>query len=148
MKAKRILGPIIVTLIIGGLILAALADSISKQQNGEPFPTASTSETPQPPEPTDELNCFETETAVTMVNNIFEDRSASPSQIGLILIDASSVWAKEASTSTGATRDWLLKMNELAVDVESYLLTGTPEDGPTKLDQLFANLSLVSSYCE
>jgi hypothetical protein len=149
MKTKRILGSIVGTLIIGGLIVAAVADSISNQQTSEPFPTASPSETSQPtPEPTEELNCFNTETAVTMVKNIFEDQSATPSQVSLILLDASSVWAQEASTATGSKRDWLLKMNELALAVDSFLLTGTPEDGPRKLDQLFANLSLVSNYCE
>jgi hypothetical protein len=82
-----------------------------------------------------------------MARNIFSDSSATPSQVSLILDEAARMWAQDAGTATGSKRDWLLKMNELAVSVSGYILTGTPEDGPTKLDQLFANMALTSSFC-
>ena len=98
----------------------------------------------QPPSST---SCFDSETAVTMVRNIFADSSATANQVSLILDEAASMWAQDGGTSTGSKRDWLLKMNELAVSLSSYILTGEPEDGPTKLDQLFANMALTSSFC-
>jgi hypothetical protein len=82
-----------------------------------------------------------------MVRNIFSESSATASQVSLILDEAARMWAQDAGTSTGSKRDWLLKMNELAASVSSYVLTGAPEDGPTKLDQLFANMALTSSFC-
>ena len=107
----------------------------------------SSSQSEQPPQQTSSTSCTETETAVTMVRNIFADSSATPSQVSLILDEAARMWAQDAGTATGSQRDWLLKMNELAVSVSSYILTGSPEDGPTKLDQLFANMALTSSFC-
>jgi hypothetical protein len=147
MNAKRLFGSIIGTLIIGGLILAALADSISQQET-----TAGTdnsiSETPSPPAETSGTDeCTDAPVAVTMVRQIFKDGSASPAEVSLILNEAASMWTNEANGESGSKGDWLLKMSQLALDVDSYLLTGSPADGMTKFDQLFANMGLVDNFC-
>jgi hypothetical protein len=82
-----------------------------------------------------------------MVRQIFEGGSASPTEVSLILNEAASMWTSEAAGASGSKREWLLKMSELSLDVDSYLLTGSPADGMTKLDQLFANMGLVDNFC-
>ena len=107
----------------------------------------SSSQSAPPDQKASSASCTETETAVTMVRNIYNDSSATPRQVALILDEAARMWTQDAETSSGSKRDWLLKMNELAVSVSSYILTGAPEDGPIKADQLFANMALTSSFC-
>jgi hypothetical protein len=82
-----------------------------------------------------------------MVRNIFEEQSATPNQVSLILNEAANMWAAEANVSSGSKSEWLRKMSELVLQVDSYLLSGSPSDGPQKFDQLFANMSLVGNFC-
>ena len=133
----------VVTLVSVALFSGAIRGQTSSD---DPRDIASSQSQPQEQQ-ADSASCTDTETAVTMVRNIFSESSATANQVSLILDEAAKMWAQESGKSTGAKRDWLLNMNELAVSVSSYVLTGTPEDGPTKLDQLFANMELTSNFC-
>jgi hypothetical protein len=140
-----------VVFVVLGLVaivsIALSAGAIRGQTSADAPRDISSSQSKPPQQQASSTSCTESETAVTMVRNIFADSSATPSQVSLILDEAARMWAQDAGTATGSKRDWLLKMNELAVSVSSYILTGAPEDGPTKLDQLFANMELTSSFC-
>ena len=120
---------------------------ISPSESKPPKQQASSAPSQPQKQQASSTSCSDSKTAVTMVRNIFADGSATISQVSLILDEAAIMWAQDATTAAGSKRDWLLKMNELAISVSSYLLTGAPEDGPTKLDQLFANMALTSSFC-
>jgi hypothetical protein len=135
--------------VVALLSIAAFSGAISGQRLAEaPRKVSSSPSQSQPQEQqADSASCTDTETAVTMVRNIFSESSATANQASLILDEAAKMWAQDAGISIGSKRDWLLKMNELAVSVSSYVLTGAPADGPTKLDQLFANMELTSSFC-
>ena len=134
------------------------APSASAAQSASPTPSAST-EAPAPvatksatPKPTRTAapapsGCFETKTAVTMVRNVFSDGTATPSQVSAILNEAARMWASDAASATGSKKEWMLKMRELSLAVDSYLRTGSPSDGATKFDQLFANMGLVNNFC-
>ena len=142
-------GGIIVVLILAGAVSSWVSGGT---RDSSPDPTAGTdnsiSETPSPPAETSGTDeCTDAPVAVTMVRQIFEEGSASPSEVSLILNEAASMWTSEANGESGSKRDWLLKMSELALDVDSYLLTGSPADGMTKFDQLFANMGLVDNFC-
>lgn len=133
------------------------ATSAPAEQSATPAPAATNSSTPKPtptksspPQPTRTsapATCFETETAVTMVRNVFSDASASPSQVSAILNEAARMWASDSVGASGSKKEWLQKMRELSLAVDSYLRTGTPADGATKFDQLFANMGLVNNFC-
>jgi hypothetical protein len=115
-----------------------------------PKPSSTTSQAPSSPKPkrtASAAKCSEAAIAVTMVRNVFTDASATPNQVSQILNEAARMWAKEAQGSSGSKRDWLLKMNELSLAVDSYLITGSPSNGATKFDQLFANMGLVNNFC-
>ena len=118
--------------------------------NYVPKPTPTTSKAPSKPKPkrtTSVAQCSEAATAVTMVRNVFSDGSATPNQVSSILNEAARMWSKEAQGASGSKREWLSKMAELARDVDSYLITGSPSNGATKFDQLFANMGLVNNFC-
>jgi hypothetical protein len=139
-------------LIIGGAALFVLTLVVGVLTTGTVTRTAdatkSISETPRAPVQTSSTDeCTDAPVAVTMVRQIFEGGSASPAEVSLILNEASSMWTSEAAGESGSKREWLLKMSELAIDVDSYLLTGSPADGMTKFDQLFANMGLVDNFC-
>lgn len=139
-------------LIIGGAALFVLTLVVGVLTTNSPTRTAeaekSISETPSAPAENPLTNeCSEAPVAVTMVRQIFEGGSATPAEVSLILNEAVSIWTSEASGESGSKREWLLKMSELALDVDSYLLTGSPADGMTKFDQLFANMGLVDNFC-
>ena len=116
-----------------------------------PKPKATTSATPAAPKPrkttSSVAKCSEAAVAVTMVRNVFSDASATPNQVSSILNEAARMWSKEAQGASGSKREWLSKMAELARDVDSYLITGSPANGATKFDQLFANMGLVNNFC-
>jgi hypothetical protein len=118
--------------------------------NYVPKPTPTTSKAPSKPKPkrtASVAQCSEAATAVTMVRNVFSDGSATPNQVSSILNEAARMWSKEAQGASGSKREWLSKMAELARDVDSYLITGSPANGATKFDQLFANMGLVNNFC-
>jgi hypothetical protein len=114
-----------------------------------PAPVETKTAAPKPPRTTSPAPaaCFDTETAVTMVRNVFLDGTATPAQVSAILNEASRMWASDAANSSGSKKEWRLKMSELALAVDSYLTTGSPSDGETKFDQLFANMGLVNNFC-
>ena len=117
--------------------------SVSEAESPTPIPSS-----PENSPSSEEVEtCTDAETAVTMVRNIFEEQSATPNQVSLILNEAANMWAAEANVSIGSKSEWLRKMNELVLQVDSYLLSGSPSDGPQKFDQLFANMSLVGNFC-
>lgn len=114
----------------------------------KPTPTASkTASKPKPSRTSSAAKCSEAAVAVTMVRNVFAEGSATPNQVSQILNEAARMWTAEASSASGSKRDWLKKMSELALDVDSYLRTGSPSNGATKFDQLFANMGLVNNFC-
>lgn len=134
------------------------APTASSAQTASPKPSA-TSETPKPvatksatPKPTKTAApvssaCSDTRTAVTMVRNVFTEGNATPAQVSSILQEAAKMWASDARSVTGSKKEWRLKMSELSLAVNSYLMTGSPADGETKFDQLFANMGLVNNFC-
>ena len=142
-SAAVFVGLVLITVIS----IAFFTGALRGQTSADPPRDISPSESKPQKQQVSSTSCSESETAVTMVRNIFADGSATISQVSLILDEAAIMWAQDATTAAGSKRDWLLKMNELAISVSSYLLTGAPEDGPTKLDQLFANMALTSSFC-
>lgn len=127
--------------------IALFSGAIRGQTSSDAPRDISSSQSNPQEQQADSGSCTDSETAVTMVRNVFADGSATLNQVSLILDEAARMWAQDASTATGSKRDWLFKMNELAISVNSYLRTGAPEDGPTKLDQLFANMALTTSFC-
>jgi hypothetical protein len=44
-------------------------------------------------------------------------------------------------------KDWLNKMSELGIELDSYILTGSPANGDVLFDQLVANMNLVDQFC-
>ena len=135
-------GGIIVVLIVAGAVSSWVTGG---NRDSSPNPTASAENSIS--ETSETAECTDAPVAVTMVRQIFEEGSASPSEVSLILNEAASMWTSEANGESGSKREWLLKMSELALDVDSYLLTGSPADGTTKFDQLFANMGLVDNFC-
>lgn len=130
--------------------VASPTPTVAPTPDYAPKPSSSASKTPsssKPKKTSSAAKCSEAPIAVTMVRNVFTDASATPNQVSQILNEAARMWAKEAQDSSGSKRDWLLKMNELSLAVDSYLLTGSPSNGATKFDQLFANMGLVNNFC-
>jgi hypothetical protein len=112
-----------------------------------PAPSASATQNITPTEDDAPAACFDTETAVTMVRNVFSEGTATPAQVSSILQEAARMWASDAIDVAGSKKEWRLKMSELALAVDSYLTTSSPSDGETKFDQLFANMGLVENFC-
>jgi hypothetical protein len=137
-------GLLIFTLVLG-VVTTSNPNRIaeSEQSNSESISTPA--ETPSDT-PSSE-GCTDAATAVTMVRTIFAEGTASPTQVSLILNEAAKMWQDEAVTYSGSKQDWLIKMSELSLAVDSYLLTGSPADGMTKFDQLNANMNLVNNFC-
>lgn len=92
--------------------------------------------------------CSSIHVDITLVNNTLSNASFTPSQAAQLLNRASSDWASAAAQATGSESDWLSKMSELSADVGSFILTGSPADGQTKLDQLYNNMDLYSQFCQ
>jgi hypothetical protein len=143
-------------LIIGGvgLFIFALVIGVSTTSNPNRMAESeqSNSESISTPgdTPTDASSsegCTDAQTAVTMVRTIFAEGTAKPNEVSLILNEAAKMWQDEAASSSGSKQDWLLKMSELSLAVDSYLLTGSPENGMTKFDQLNANMGIVNNFC-
>jgi hypothetical protein len=151
---------------VAGAVILVLAFAVQGMRPAEPVATPTPTIAPTPdyaPKPSSAApkapssskpkktasaaKCSEAAIAVTMVRNVFTDASATPNQVSQILNEAARMWAKEAQGSSGSKRDWLLKMNELSLAVDSYLITGSPSNGATKFDQLFANMGLVNNFC-
>lgn len=144
-------GLIVLFMVFAFIVMRPSGIGADEKPNSSSEPMGTSSSAPAAPSPNrdSESNgqCSEAAIAVTMVRSIFSDTSATPAQVSLILNEAAEMWAMEAKNSSGAKREWLLKMNELSLDVDSYLISGSPADGGTKLDQLFANMGLVDNFC-
>jgi hypothetical protein len=137
-------GLFIFTLVLGVVTTSntnRMADSEQSNSESISTPAETPSDTPS------SEGCTDAPTAVTMVRSIFAEGTASPNEVSLILNEAAKMWQEEAASSSGSKQDWLLKMSELSLAVDSYLLTGSPEDGMTKFDQLNANMGLVNNFC-
>ena len=83
-----------------------------------------------------------------MIEGAFANGDASPQQMSLLLNAASAGWLSASAQSTGSESDWLAKMSELSLKLESFILTGSPANGGQLLDQLNNNMDLVSQFCE
>lgn len=95
-----------------------------------------------------DVNCYTIETAVTMVRMAFSEGKVTPNEMGYILDAVAKDWTAESLKTSGSKSDWLKKMAELSLEVKSFILTGLPTEGPTRLDQLNANMNLVDQFCE
>lgn len=75
---------------------------------------------------------------------------SSPEEATKALTEEMDYWYREARKhpENHPTGVWLRKMSSLNLDVNSFLLTGFPEDGPDKAEELMAQLALVDQYCE
>ena len=92
--------------------------------------------------------CSAIHTDITMIRSAFAGGEITPQQMSLLLEAASSDWLSASAQSTGAESDWLAKMSELSLKLESFILTGSPANGGQLLDQLNNNMDLVSQFCE
>jgi hypothetical protein len=92
-------------------------------------------------------DCSTIRTDITMLRTSFSQGKDTPQQVSWLLEAAGNDFSRTASSFSGSKADWLDKMSELTKKVSSYILQGTPSDGPKALDQLFANMNLVDQFC-
>lgn len=142
---KRILFALIALLALFVLILGVSVGS--KRDSARDANTYPGAETNSSTETTDIPDCSIIRTDITMLRTSFRDGTDTPQQVSWLLDAASADFGKAAESFTGSTSDWLNKMSELAEKVRSYILQGSPSDGPQALDQLFANMDLVEQFC-
>ena len=91
--------------------------------------------------------CSTIRTDITMLRTSFSQGEDTPQQVSWLLEAAGSDFSQAASSFSGSKADWLDKMSQLTKKVSSYIIQGTPADGPKALDQLFANMNLVDQFC-
>ena len=133
---------IVITFIANGFFL----DPSGKSNSSQVSQSSSTpSETTDVRNPSD---CFIVRTDITMLRTSFSVGEDTPQQVSFLLEAARNDFSQAASSFTGSKAAWLDKMAELTGKISSFILTGTPEDGPQALDQLYANMDLVDQFCE
>jgi hypothetical protein len=146
--AKRKLGclPIVGIFLLVGLIGSAISGG---NDQGDSTATQTTSATPKPTRTTQAATnqCTTIRTNVTMIRNAFTEGEATPQQMSALLNSAAGDWRSASNSSSGSMSEWLAKMSELSLELDSYILTGSPSNGGVLLDQLFANLNLVDQFC-
>lgn len=141
-----IVGVFIIAGVVGGIINGTNSSSESPEATAtSPTPTATRSQNSATS--TKPADCRAIEINVTMVRNLFEDGTANTSQASAILNAAADEWAQLASQNSGSRADWLNKMAELSLDLEGYVTNGSPSNGETLLDQLYANFGLLNQFC-
>lgn len=91
--------------------------------------------------------CSPVKTSVTIIRTAFSEGTASPEEMSLLLDSAIGDWKFAAQVYTGSKSDWLNKMAEKGEEVKSYILTGSPSNGPQSFNQLTANMNLVDQFC-
>ncbi len=131
--------------VYGLLIFFGIAYAIG-QANPAP-PTSSSQVNSSSSQVAQDDPCTPVETSVTMIRTAFSDGTASPQEMSDLLDSAIADWKFAAQVYTGSKSDWLNKMAEKAEAVKSYVLTGSPSNGPQALDQLLANMNLVDQFC-
>jgi hypothetical protein len=134
------------------ILLGAIASGVSGGNNASDNALSQTSsETPKPTRTsqaqTSANQCISIRTNVTMIRNAFSEGKASPQQMSALLNSASNDWSRSAVSSSGSMKDWLNKMSELGIKLDSYILTGSPANGDVLFDQLVANMNLVDQFC-
>jgi len=92
-------------------------------------------------------DCTSIETNITMVRTAFTAGNKTPQQIAILLNSAAGDWAATSLSYSGSRADWLRKMSGLSKQLRSYVLTGTPSNGPQILDQLGNNFGLFKQFC-
>ena len=143
------------TVLLGLLLIGVISSAIS---GGEPMTTSTSSPTAtqsqSSPRPTQQTtpeistsHCTTIEINITMIRNLFEDGTASPSQSKAILNEASTQWKSIAASYTGSKSDWLKKMAELSTNLGTYITEGEPSNGETMLFQLYNNFDLADNFC-
>ncbi len=130
------------------LTLVVIGSSVNSKPNASQTSAAKAGTQNSEPTEVSAINCFAVETAVTMVRMAFSEGKNSPTEMGYILDAVASDWAAEAIKTSGSEADWLNKMAELSLEVKSFILTGLPIEGPTRFDQLNANMNLVDQFCQ
>jgi hypothetical protein len=145
-KSKRsfflTLGAVVIFLVLLGSIPRVSPDESAPANTNAPAPKLSTRET------VEISRCSLIQSDITMIESAFSDGDATPKQMSLLLSAASAGWLSASAQSTGAESDWLAKMSELSLKLESFILTGSPANGGQLLDQLNNNMDLVSQFCE
>lgn len=139
---------LIFLLTVAGVVALVAFGGRSDNSDGNQPIAASTS---TPSETTDVRNssdCFIIRTDITMLRTSFSVGEDTPQQVSFLLEAARNDFSQAASSFTGSKAAWLDKMAELSGKISSFILTGTPEDGPQALDQLYANMDLVDQFCE
>jgi hypothetical protein len=135
-------------LVIVLVSVAVLAMLVSVGTRGE-RPAAMSSATPsQSTDVRNSSDCFIIRTDITMLRTSFSVGEDTPQQVSFLLEAARNDFSQAASSFTGSKAAWLEKMAELSGKVSLYIMTGSPEDGPQALDQLYANMNLVDQFCE
>lgn len=143
------------TIILGLLLIGAIGSAISggdsrNASDSSSSPTQATA-SPRPTlKPTTEIStahCTTIEINITMIRNVFEDGTDSPSKTIALLDAASSEWRSIAASYSGSKSDWLKKMAELSTNLGSFIATGEPSNGEIMLDQLYNNFALADNFC-
>ena len=139
-------------IIFTGVLVLFLVILGSSSANKEGNPKESiTKASPTPAssvETTGSNECTTIRTDITMLRTSFSVGEDSPQEVGFLLEAARNDFSRSASSFTGSKAAWLDKMAELITKVHSYIVSGSPADGPKALDQLFANMNLVDQFCE
>lgn len=146
-------------------VVAALATGLANNQSGTEDQTAlssslfSTSTTSEPSEeaspsrsaaaaPLVSEECLLIQGHTIEVRKKFQTASVTPQEISTTLNNAASYWSQAARSNEGSKADWLNKMAELSLSLDSFVLTGSPPDGALLQDQLFNNFGLLDQFCK
>ena len=145
-KSKRSVFLILGSLLIFFVLLGSLPDDATDKSTATGTPKAAQKLSAR--ETVEISRCSLIQSDITMIEGAFANGDASPQQMSLLLNAASAGWLSASAQSTGSESDWLAKMSELSLKLESFILTGSPANGGQLLDQLNNNMDLVSQFCE
>jgi hypothetical protein len=133
--------------IAGVTALVAFGGQSEKSDSQKPV-SASSSTPSQTTDVRNSSDCFIIKTDITMLRTSFSVGEDTPQEVSFLLDAARNDFSRAASSFTGSKAAWLEKMAELSGKVSMFIMTGTPQDGPKALDQLYANMNLVDQFCK
>jgi len=99
------------------------------------------------PQVTQDTSCSAIATQISNVQYVLNSSSGAVAESDSLSL-AAAAWNDEATHFTGSKRDWLIKMSELAAEVNDFVTTGEPSDGPLKATQLQNNMNLIGIFCK
>lgn len=135
-------GLLVLALIVLGSSMNSSKDTQSKST------TSPKSETSAPAVIEGSSECSSIRTDITMIRTSFSQATDTPQEVSWLLEAAGNDFRQAASSFSGSKADWLNKMSQLTKKISSFILQGSPADGPQALDQLYANMDLVDQFCD